>query len=188
MDLDSRILTDEHLALRAQTGDVRAYDELVKRYWSRLRGYAHRLHPRSTDIEDILQDAFLKAYVNLRSYRPSRHFSPWIYRIVRNTLYDHVRSRRRDPLPFFDPDVLFPHPIARERPDTDAERNEIRAQIDAQLEQLDPKYREPLVLRYIDGMSYTDIAEILRLPVGTVGVRITRALKLLRRQQPSSAI
>jgi len=184
MDLDARILTDEHLALRAQTGDPRAYDELVTRYWSRLRGYAYRLAPHSTEIDDVLQEAFLKAYLNLRSYRPSRHFSPWIYRIVRNTLYDHVRAKRREPLPFFDPDVLFPHPVARERPDTDAERKEIREQIDAQLDQLDAKYREPLILRYFDGMSYADIADILRIPMGTVGVRINRGLSQLRHQQP----
>ncbi len=186
--MERTVLTDEHLALLAQTGDKPAFEVLVSRYWERLLRYARRLLAGSSDAEDIVQDAFLKAFINIRSYRPSRRFSPWIYRVVHNTLLDHVKSLKRDPLPFFDPDVLFPHPVAPDRPDDDADRALIRKLLDRHLSDLDSKYREPLVLRYYDDLSYRDIGDVLRLPTGTVSVRIKRGLDQLRKHLPSTIV
>lgn len=181
-------MTDEQLAETAQTGDQLSYTVLVNRYWQRLVGYVRRLLPGSSDAEDIVQDALIKAYVNLKSFNPDRRFSPWIYRIVHNAFVDHVKSRQRDPLPFFDPDVLFPHPVAPDNPHAEVETASIRKILDGHLGQLDSRYREPLVLRYYQHLSYRDIAEVLRIPIGTVSIRIKRGLERLRIVIPKDSL
>lgn len=172
--------TDEQLAGIAQTGSQMAFTELANRYWTRLVRYVQRLSAGSSDSEDVVQVALLKAYQNLQSFNVERRFSPWIYRITHNTLMDHLKARKRDPLPFFDPEVLFPHPVAKENPESDAEAASIRALLDKNINQLHPRYREPLVLRYYEDLSYKDIAEVLHLPTGTVSIRIKRGLEHLR--------
>jgi RNA polymerase sigma-70 factor (ECF subfamily) len=82
-------------------------------------------------------------------------------------------------LPFFDPDVLFPHPVAAQRPDRDLEMKQWREVLDMLVEKLDAKYREPIVLFYFQELDYNEISEILRLPVSTVGVRISRGRQKL---------
>ncbi len=172
--------TDEQLAEIAQTGSQLAFTELANRYWNRLVRYVQRLTSGSSDSEDVVQTALLKAYQNLQSFNPERRFSPWMYRITHNALMDHLKSRKRDPLPFFDPEVLFPHPVAKDDPVTEVEAASIRSLLDAHLTRLDPRYREPLVLRFYEDLSYKDIADILHLPVGTVSIRIKRGLAKLR--------
>lgn len=186
--MDLSALTDEQLAEIAQSGTQLAFTELANRYWERLLRYARRLLSGSSEAEDIVQEALLKVYINLRSFNPDRRFSPWMYRITHNVLMDHVKSRKRDPLPFFDPDVLFPHPVAPDRPDVDADISSIRRMLDAHLKILDARYREPLVLRYFQDLSYRDIADILRIPTGTVSVRIKRGLEKLRAILPTDKL
>lgn len=178
--MDYQSFSDEQLTAEAQTGSQLAYTALVKRYWDRLVRYVRRMTAGSSEAEDVVQNALVKAWQNLRGFNPDRRFSPWIYRIVHNALVDHLKSRQRDPLPFFDPDVLFPHPVAPDRADTRADLALIRRQLDQSLDKLEAKYREVLVLQYYEALSYTEIADVLRLPVGTVGVRIKRALAKLQ--------
>lgn len=178
---DIQALTDEQLAVRAQQGLQMAYTVLADRYWEKLLRYVGRILPRTNEAEDIVQDALLKAYTNLNGFDVSRRFSPWIYRITHNVIVDHTKTLHRRPLPFFDPEVLFPHPVAKDRPDTEVESASIRQLIEQHLERLPEKYREPLVLRYLEELSYRDIAEVLHLPTGTVSIRIKRGLALLRK-------
>lgn len=182
---DVRDMTDEELAVRAQHGLQLAYTELANRYWQKLQRYVRRILPNTNEAEDIVQDALLKAYTNLRGFNPDRRFSPWMYRITHNTIVDHAKTLGRRPLPFFDPEVLFPHPIAKERPDSDVEMSSIRQLLEQHIGNLDQKYREPLILRYFEDLSYRDISDVLRLPVGTVGIRIKRGLQQLRTILPT---
>jgi len=177
-------MTDEQLAARAQQGLQLAYTALANRYWEKLLRYVRRILPNTNEAEDIVQEALLKAYTHLKSFNTERRFSPWVYRITHNTIVDHAKTLGRRPLPFFDPEVLFPHPIAKERPDTEAESASIRQLLERHIAALDQKYREPLVLRYLEDLSYRDIADVLRLPVGTVGIRIKRGLHQLRQHLP----
>lgn len=171
-------LTDEELAQRVQAGDGAAFDVLVERYAPKLMRYGRRF--TLDDVEDQVQEAFIKAYVNINSYDSSQRFSPWIYRIAHNEFIDAIRRRRREPVPFFDPDTLFPHPVSSEAPDRDLDSTLLQQMLDGCLNQLDVRYREPLVLRYLQELSYQEIADVLRIPVGTVGVRIKRGLAKLK--------
>ncbi len=182
--MDLQGLTDEQLAETAQTGDQLAYTALVNRYWAWLIAYIRRLLPNASDAEDVVQVALIKAYINLKSFNPDRRFSPWIYRIAHNAFVDHVKTLKREPLLFFDPDVLFPHPVAPDNPQAEVETASIRKILDGHLGKLDTRYREPLVLRFYEHLSYRDIAEVLRLPIGTVSIRIKRGLGKLRGQLP----
>ncbi len=178
---DIQTMTDEQLAARAQRGLQLAYTALAERYWQKLLRYVRRILPNTNEAEDLVQDALLKAYTNLNGFDANRRFSPWIYRITHNVIVDHAKTLGRRPLPFFDPEVLWPHPRAKERPDVDAENSSIRRLIEQHLDRLDYKYREPLVLRYLEDLPYRDIADILRLPTGTVSIRIKRGLALLKK-------
>lgn len=165
---------DEDIAKRVQAGDTEAFGELVQRYEDKLKRYGYRFLSNREHIEDIVQNVFLSAYVNFRSFDPERRFSPWIYRIAHNAYVNALKRRDREPLPFFDPDVLFPHPVAAQRPDRDLEIKQTRELLEKLLSELDAKYREPLVLYYFQELDYNEISEIMHLPVSTVGVRISR--------------
>ncbi len=166
--------TDEEIAKRVQAGDSEAFGELVQRYEAKLKRYGYRFLSSREHIEDIVQNVFLSAFVNFRSFDPDRRFSPWIYRIAHNAFVNALKRRDREPLPFFDPDVLFPHPVATQRPDRDLEIKQTRELLDKLLDGIDAKYREPLVLFYYEELDYNEISDIMHLPVSTVGVRISR--------------
>lgn len=166
--------TDEEIAKRVQAGDTEQFGVLVQRYEDKLKRYGYRFLSSREHIEDIVQNVFLSAYVNFRSFDIARRFSPWIYRIAHNAYVNALKRRDREPLPFFDPDVLFPHPVAAQRPDRDLEIKQTRELLDKLLAELDSKYREPLVLFYFQELDYNEISEIMHLPVSTVGVRISR--------------
>ncbi len=166
--------TDEDIARRVQAGDTELFGVLVQRYEDKLKRYGYRFLSSREHIEDIVQNVFLSAFVNFRSFDTDRRFSPWIYRIAHNAFVNALKRREREPLPFFDPDVLFPHPVAAQRPDRDLEIKQTRELLDKLLNELDSKYREPLVLFYFQELDYNEISEIMHLPVSTVGVRISR--------------
>ena len=167
--------TDEEIAKRVQTGDIESFGVLVERYEEKLTRYARRFLFYAEEAEDIIQDVFMKAYANIRSFDATRKFSSWIYRIAHNECINAMKKRGKEAIPFFDPDTLFPHPVAKETADEGIRREELKALMEGNLERLDPKYREPLILFYYEEMDYKEIAEILRIPVSTVGVRLNRA-------------
>lgn len=174
-------LTDESISQKVQAGDIQLFGVLVERYEAKLQRYGRRFLFGYEDAQDIVQDVFLKAYRNLQSFDPSLKFSPWIYRIAHNEFINTIRKKGREPLSFFDPDTLFPHPVAKEKADDEAKDNELRAMMDSCLNKLDPKYREPLVLYYYEDLDYNSIAEILHIPVSTVGVRLNRGKQSLQK-------
>ncbi|MDD5109735.1 MAG: sigma-70 family RNA polymerase sigma factor [Patescibacteria group bacterium] len=173
--------TDEDIAIQVQRGDGQAFGILVERYESKMLRYARRFLFGYEDAEDTVQEAFLKAYVNIRSFDPKRKFSPWLYRIAHNEFINTIKRKRREPIPFFDPDVLFPHPHSRDHADRDVIANDLKTTLHSSLQRLPPKYREPLVLYYFEELDYREIAEILRIPASTVGVRLKRGRSALRK-------
>ncbi len=172
--------SDEDIARAVQNGDGYAFGALMERYEPKMLRYARRFLLNTEDAQDFVQDVFLKAYINIKSFDPARRFSPWIYRIAHNTFVNAIRARSREKVYPIDLDVLFPHPAAKEMADDDLKRKEIRSLLDRTLSKLDPKYREPLVLYYFEDLSYRDIADVLEIPVATVGVRLQRGKARLR--------
>jgi RNA polymerase sigma-70 factor (ECF subfamily) len=171
--------TDEEVVRRVVAGEAALFGILVQRYEGRLRAYGHRFLSRREDIEDLVQDVFLKAYQNLRDFDPSRRWSPWIYRVAHNIFANALRSKARHPITLLDSDAWLPRTLSA-HPETDLDRDEARRLLESGVNKLESKYREPLVLFYFDGLSYKEIAEVLRIPVATVGIRIARGRTRLK--------
>jgi RNA polymerase sigma-70 factor, ECF subfamily len=172
--------TDEALAVAVQQSDAGAFDELMRRYEERLIRYGKRFLARGEDIEDAVQDVFLKAYVNIQSYDPSYRFSPWIYRIAHNTFANVLREHSRRSFAFFDFDTLISPLTFSSEEETERTRSELKTLLESELQNLPPKYREVLVLHYFEELSYDEIAEVLHIPKGTVGVRLKRGREALK--------
>ena len=175
--------TDEEIAAQVQNGDIEAFRELMERYEPKMARYARRFLFDGDEASDLLQEIFIKAYTNIKSFDLTRRFSPWIYRIAHNEFVNALKKKKKDRglISLFYVDVLFPHPVAKETADGEVNRKEFKKALDRSMEEIDPKYREPLTLYYYDEMDYREIAEIMRLPVSTVGVRLQRGKNLLRK-------
>jgi RNA polymerase sigma-70 factor, ECF subfamily len=173
---------------RALAGDERAFAHLLDRYRSRVYGLAVRMVQSRDDAADIAQEAFVRAFQALATFDPTKSFGAWIARITANLCIDHYRRRRAVFVPLdAEPDTErgerkrdLPDqaPLADER----VARSESAAQIAELVEALPPRYRMVVVLRYQEDLAYEEIADILRLPLGTVKARLHRAHHLLKRR------
>ncbi len=126
----------------------------------------------ASDADDLLQETFIKVYINLHKYSPEYTFGQWVYTIARNTFIDFVR-RRQDDLSI---DERFTAPASSSpTPEERFINLQQRTQIEGYLERLSPRYRQLIVLRFFDELSYEEIAAKLSLPLGTVKTQIHRA-------------
>src|SRR3989344_8250949 len=173
--------TDEEIALAVQKGDVESFGILVERFEANLLRFGRKFLADRQDIEDLVQEVFIKAYSNIQSFDVSRKFSSWIYRIAHNEFINAGKKRQRANVFSFDLDVILPQFTAKETADSEAERREMREMLDSSLAALDEKYREPLILYFFEDLDYKDIADVLHVPVSTVGVRLARGKSILRR-------
>ncbi|QIK37107.1 RNA polymerase sigma factor RpoE [Caldichromatium japonicum] len=173
--------TDQELVRRAQQGDKRAFDLLVIKYQQKIAGLiAH--YVRDTDeILDIAQEAFIKAYRALPSFRGESAFYTWLYRIAVNTVKNHLATQGRRP-PGEDIEAELAEQLdigGRLREHATPERHllseEIAMKVQHTLDDLPDELRTALVLREIEGMSYEEIATAMKCPIGTVRSRIFRA-------------
>lgn len=172
--------TDEELALLVQQGNADAFGILVERFEAKMLRYARKFLFGIHDAEDLTQEVFIKAYINIRSFDTSRKFSSWLYRIAHNEFINKLKKNERQPLSFFDPDTLWPQLVAKETSDREVNITDMRQILDRGLGQIDSKYREVLVLYYYEEMEYKEISEVLRIPTSTVGVRLNRGKKQLQ--------
>jgi RNA polymerase sigma-70 factor (ECF subfamily) len=174
--------TDESIALKVQNGDAELFGELVERYQAKLLRYGRKFLSNADDAQDIVQDIFIKSYQNIQSFDTSRRFSPWIYRIAHNEFVNALKKHATRRVVFeFDMDTVFPHLAAPETADSAALERDLRATLEGHLDKLDAKYREPLILYYLESMDYKEISDILQIPVSTVGVRLARARAQLKK-------
>ncbi|MFA7319540.1 MAG: RNA polymerase sigma factor [Parcubacteria group bacterium] len=174
-------LTDNELVEIVREHDPERYAELIERYQGKLFAYLYRLTGAREETEDLLQDVFIKAFRNLRSYDTSRKFSSWIYRIAHNEAVNHIKRRSlKRFIPWEDitatKDMLVMS-SSEEGADIAHMREEERQEVDKVINRLPFKYRQVLVLRYYSDKSYEDISEILGKPINTVGTLISRAKK-----------
>ena len=166
-------------------GDVNAYEALVKKYEKNVYNLALRMTGNSEDAADMAQEAFIKAYNSLTTFRGDSKFSVWLYRIVSNVCLDFLRSRSRKQtvslLTENDDGEEVELDIADEThsPEKLLDRSLTRDAVRRGLAALPPDHREILLLREIQGLSYEEIADVLGLEAGTVKSRIFRARKKL---------
>jgi len=170
--------SDAELAVRARAGDLAAFDRLVERHLRRAYALAYWVLGDREDAEDVVQEAFVRAYTNLHRYDGRRPFAPWFYRILLNRALNWRRSRQRrrtEALP-------LEHPASDPPPDRAAERAEARAQLEAALAALTPVQRAIVELFELEGMTSEEIGAALGLRPGTVRWHLHRARALLRAQ------
>lgn len=175
-------MTDEALACAVQAGDSSALASLMERFIPRLTRYGTRYLARGEDIEDVIQDVFLKAYENIQSYDSHYRFSPWIYRIAHNAFVNVLRKQSKRSFEFFDFDTLI-SPLRH--PEEDTEVLHMSESLEKSLSTLSPRYREVIILHYYEHFSYEEIADVLHVPIGTVGIRLRRAKEVLRKSLPT---
>jgi RNA polymerase sigma-70 factor (ECF subfamily) len=172
--------TDQEIVKDVQNGNIKAFSAIVERYEPKLQRYARKFLFGYEDSADLVQEVFIKAFVNIQSFDSGRSFSPWIYRIAHNEFINEIKKRGREPMSIFDSDTILPHIIGKQTADEDLQKSETREIVEKCLEKIGPKYREPLVLYYFEELGYKEIAEIMRIPVSTIGIRIKRGKALLK--------
>lgn len=176
--VDVATATDETLAALA-VADDRYYEAIVERYERKLQHYIIRfINCRPEDAQDIIQDVFINAYRNLNGFDAKLKFSSWIYRIAHNEAINHLRRITARPTVILD-DEKFESFASELNIEHETGRQMEAANVRDAIGRLDEKYREVLVLRYLEDKSYDEISDILRKPLGSVSSLITRAKKLL---------
>jgi RNA polymerase sigma-70 factor (ECF subfamily) len=176
-------MSDQELVRRCQA-DSTAFEELVRRYRGRVFAYALSSVGSRPDAEEITQDVFVKVYRAAHRFDSQYRFTTWLYTIASNTCKNKFRSRRRRRGDVsLDAEKSPVHPASEEPGPLEVyERNvEIAAVRDA-INQLPPRYRQVLYLRYVEGLSYKEIAEVLGLSLGNVEARIFRGKGKVRRK------
>lgn len=172
---------DEEIVRLIQSGKVDLFNVLIERYEDKIRRYSRKFISDQDEINDILQNIFIKSYKNIQSFDVKRKFSSWLYRISHNELINALKKRSKNPLSFFDLDILFPQYL-HDKDDFNQKINlqESRDMIDKCLDKLEIKYREPIFLYYFEGLNYKEIADVMHIPISTVGIRIKRAKGIMR--------
>ncbi len=171
---------DEQLVARAQSGDRRAFELLVRKYQYKIIQLVSRL-VGDADAPDVAQETFIKAYRALKGFQGNSAFYTWLYRIGINTAKNHLVSRSRRPA---DQDIdiadaeLYGHTEHLsdvETPEAQLLTDEIKTKVAEAIAKLPADLRKAITLRELDGLSYEEIAEIMDCPIGTVRSRIFRA-------------
>ena len=180
--------SDHELVGRCQKGDTDAYGVLVGRYRQRIFGLAYSMLRNEQDAIDLSQETFVKGWRAIRGFQRNASFYTWLYRITTNLCIDHVRRRDRRPMVSFeetiDPDADADHEVApsnQPSPTDEAQRGELREQIDAAMLKLSPEHRAVVQLREFDGLDYADIARATGCNIGTVMSRLHYARKQLQK-------
>lgn len=166
---------------RVLGGDTDAFEPLVTENQSRVYHLALKMMSDPEDAYDVSQEAFLKAFTSLKSFKGESSFSSWLYRITANLCLDQLRSRKKQKtaaLVYLDDEEAEQElqlPDLRFEPEAETERRELRRAIDRALEKLPAQSRSILLLREASGLSYSEIGETLGLEEGTVKSRLFRA-------------
>jgi RNA polymerase sigma-70 factor (ECF subfamily) len=172
---------DQQLVERVQKGDKRAFEVLVLKYRHRIFSLVSRFVRDPDEVQDVVQEAFIKAYRALPGFRGDSAFYTWLYRIAINTAKNYLVSRSRRPpgvdIEIEDAEYLESAGSLRDNADPESllATEQLRAAVDGAIRRLPEDLRTALSLREYEGLSYEEIAEVMRCPVGTVRSRIFRA-------------
>ena len=184
-------LDDRELATLAARGREPAFRELLSRYERPVFSLIYRMVRDRTLAEDLSQEAFVRAFNAIGTYKPSYKFSNWILKIANNHTIDHLRKRKLDTVSIHgSPHATTPDEVSQtqvvvasedESPAAYVEHKELGGQIERAIGELRQEYRTVIVLRHIEGYAYDEIAEIMDVPLGTVKTYLHRARAELRK-------
>jgi RNA polymerase sigma-70 factor, ECF subfamily len=178
--------SDTDLVATAINGQEGSFEELVRRYQRPISAYVYRMVGNYESALDLTQEIFIKVYASLRKYRSEFKFSTWIYKIAHNAAVDHLRrsSTREQSLISGNESDQFELPIESRRlsPEQESERKERRLEIESVVRALPANYRELIILRHSQDLTYEEIVEVTGLPLGTVKNRLFRAREMMRQQ------
>lgn len=171
---------DDKLVKRAKKGDSRAFDLLVLKYQGRVAQLVSRYVSNSAEVEDVTQEAFIKAYRALPKFRGDSAFYTWLYRIAANAAKNHLVALSRRPTTDLALDDSESYEVPgrlkdNESPDEVIMGQQLEAVISQAIDVLPLELKAALTLREFEGLSYDEIAEVLECPIGTVRSRIFRA-------------
>ena len=179
-----KTLTDGELIEKAIRGREDGFEELVRRYQRPITGYVYRMLNNYDASLDVTQEVFIKVYNSLEKYSSDYKFSTWLYRIAHNAAIDYMRrnSVNQQSLETENADGSFQLQIesSQPTPEQERERSEWRTEIDSVVKCLPTVYRELILLRHTQDLSYDEIAEVTNLPLGTVKNRLFRAREMMR--------
>jgi len=180
--------SDQALVERVQKGDKRAFDLLVRKYQHKVVGVISRYISDWSECQDVAQEAFIRAYRAIASFRGDSQFYTWVYKIATNTAKNYLVSQGRRPPT---DDIAIDDAVQleggarlkdRATPEHELLRQEIEQTVFATVEQLPEDLRTAITLREVDGLSYEEIAEAMNCPIGTVRSRIFRARDAIDQQ------
>lgn len=178
-----KVAEDNSLIGLIRSGHPEIYDEIVSRYQRKLFSYVYRLVGNKEETEDILQNVFVKAYRNIKTFDIERKFSSWIYRIAHNEAINFLKKRNKKKFISWE-DIV----ASKDKMETKSDerspidiwiRKESAMEINQAMEKMPEKYRKVLMLRYFSEKSYQEIGRMIGSPVNTVGTLINRAKKKL---------
>ncbi|MCC5939989.1 MAG: sigma-70 family RNA polymerase sigma factor [Balneolaceae bacterium] len=177
-------LEDDKLVLAAVRGDQNAFKALMDKYQKPLYFHVLKMVKNHEQVEDLVQEAFMKAFSNLQSYNTNYAFSTWLYRITTNHTIDYLRKRKLDTTSIHNPYKTNDGEVEIQISDTkETDRSIIKKErkqiIHHAIQNLPEKYREVIEMRHLEELSYQEIADHLDLPLGTVKAHIFRAREML---------
>lgn len=172
--------SDRNLVRRAKAGETGAFDALVEKYQHRILKLAGRYVSDRTARQDVVQEAFIKAWRNIKTFRGDSQFYTWLFRITVNTAMNYLAAARRRPehtLPPGDEEdpSMDDMQADLDTPEGEVEAEEVSAIVNEVISELSEDLRVAITLRELEGMSYEQIAYIMKCPIGTVRSRIFRA-------------
>lgn len=179
---DDAILIDNALA-----GDQASYEKLMKKYYQLIHNLVYRMITKKEDVEDLTQEAFIKAFNSLQNFDKQFAFSTWLFKIATNNAIDYLRKKRLRTFSIDkeitgdDSDYKFEIPDHENKPDKKIIDSELRTILDEAIESLPPKYKEVIVLRHNQELEYEEIAKKMKIPLGTVKAHIFRGRELMNK-------
>lgn len=185
--LDSRS-EDSSIIADALAGQDRAYQRLMEKYHDAIFNFIYRMVRDREQVEDLTQEAFIKAFASLKSFNEEYAFSTWLYKIATNNSIDYIRKKKLQmfsidkPIESKDSDFTFELPDDSYEADRELISDQRAVMLNEAIDQLPEKYRLVIRLRHVEERSYEEIAKMLKLPIGTVKAHIFRARELLYKQ------
>jgi RNA polymerase sigma-70 factor (ECF subfamily) len=174
-----QVATDAELVQEVRNGSRQAFTELMRRYQERVYWTARRIVGGHDDAEDVAQETFVRAYLNLGEFRSDSAFFTWLYRIAVNLSLNHLRKRQVVRY-LRESDLLSRFVAGEETPSSEYEFKETQGRLHAAVQTLPERQKAVFVLRFFDGMQYDEIAEILKTSVGGLKANYFHALRKIR--------
>ncbi len=180
MSTNSENLSDSDIIVKVIDGDVDAFRLIVEKYEAKLMRYSIYLLKDYDIASDVVQDTFIKSYINLRGFKVGNPFSPWIYRILHNNAMNAIKSNKKT-CSLGAVDEIGDNYVSKFDTDKIMDKRLLDKKIRLCINKISIKYQEVLELNYFENLKYEEISDILRIPVSTVGVRIRRAKQMLKK-------